>query len=84
MILQVDIVQDYRDTQTEINQLTDVQLPTLELTDVKSLLLSGEFTKIIFIRSLKGPRIADSFSFSSADIDISTVKDREVAEISQN
>ena len=36
VILQVDIVQEYRDTQTEINQLVDLQLQTLELADVKS------------------------------------------------
>ena len=36
-MLQVDIVLEYRDTQAEINQLTGVQLPTLELADVKSL-----------------------------------------------
>ena len=84
MILQVDIVQDYRDTQTEINQLTNVQPPTLELADVKSLLFSGEFTKVIFIRSVNRLRIADSLFFSRLDIDISTVKDRVVAEISQN
>ena len=30
------IVQEYRDTQTEITQLPDVQLPTLELADIKS------------------------------------------------
>ena len=34
-------MQEYRDTQTEINQLTDVQLPTLELADVKSLAFQG-------------------------------------------
>ena len=34
-MLQVDIAQEYRDTQTEISQLTDVQLPTLKLADVK-------------------------------------------------
>ena len=39
VILQVDIVQEYRDTQTEINQLTDVQLPTLELADIMSLVI---------------------------------------------
>ena len=37
--LQVDIVQENRNTQTETNQITDVQLPTLELADVKSLVI---------------------------------------------
>ena len=41
VILQVDIVQEYRDTQTEINQLSDVQLPTLNVADVKSLAVQG-------------------------------------------
>ena len=35
----MDIVQDYRDTRKEINQLTDVQRPTLELADVKSFVI---------------------------------------------
>ena len=50
----MDIVQEYRNTQTEINQLTDVQLPTLELADIKSLALSGEFTKVHLVKELHG------------------------------
>ena len=41
IILQVDIVQQFKDMQSEMNQLADVQLPTLEVDDVKSLALKG-------------------------------------------
>ena len=51
-MLQVDIVQEYRDTQTEINQLTDVQLPTLELADVK--FFCDLYTTINYISNITG------------------------------
>ena len=39
--LQVVIVQDFNDMQTEMIQIADVQLPTLEVVGVKSLFLKG-------------------------------------------
>ena len=39
--LQVDIVQDFKDMQTEMIQIADVQLPTLEVVGVKFLSLKG-------------------------------------------
>ena len=40
-ILQVDIVEQYRDTQTEVKQLNELQLPTLCVANVKSLSPQG-------------------------------------------
>ena len=39
--MQVDIVRQFKNMQLEMNQLADVQLPTLEVDDVKSLALEG-------------------------------------------
>ena len=41
IFLQVDIVEQYRDTQTEVKQLNELQLPTLSVANVKSLSAKG-------------------------------------------
>ena len=46
-------MQEYRNTQTETNQITDVQLPTQELTDVKSLVICM-YTTINHISNITG------------------------------
>ena len=42
--LQVDIVQQFKNIQSEMNQLAEEQLPTLEVDDVKSLALEGWYS----------------------------------------
>ena len=43
--LQVDIVQQFKNIQSEMNQLAEEQLPTLEVDDVKSLALKGWYLR---------------------------------------